>query len=228
MFEQERRRMVEAQLLARGIRDPAVLAAMSTVPREKFLPDDRRHLAYVDAPVGIGWGQTISQPYIVALMAAALALGPQDRVLEVGAGSGYAAAILASIAREVYTIERLEPLADRARDRLRALGFAGVHLRHGDGTRGWPERAPFDAIVVAAGGPCVPPTLLEQLTTAGRLVMPVGRTSDAQRLVRVTREEAGEFRREDLGSVSFVPLIGDQGWHAGADDDPGAPPGEMR
>ena len=152
-LSREREYMVRTQIAARGVRDPAVLEAMRRVPREAFLPPELEEFAHVDSPLPIEQGQTISQPYIVALMTAALQLGPGDRVLEIGTGSGYAAAVLARIAREVYTIERHEELARVAADRLAHLGFSNVSVRHGDGTLGWPEHAPFDAIVVAAGGP---------------------------------------------------------------------------
>ena len=204
--------MVRRHLAARGIRDPAVLAAMRSVPREAFLPPELEEFAYADTPLPIERGQTISQPYIVALMTAAAELRPADRVLEVGTGSGYAAAILARIAKEVYTIERHEELARVAADRLAQLGIRNVSVRHGDGTLGWPEHAPYDAIIVAAGGPRVPAALLEQLAPGGRLVIPVGEGRSVQRLVRVTRAADGQLHEEELGDVRFVPLIGAQGW----------------
>src|SRR6516162_5244840 len=207
----QRDRMVERQIVSRGVRDPAVLAAMRSVPRERFLPPDLAEFAYQDSPLPIAQGQTISQPFIVALMTEALGLGPDDRVLEIGTGSGYAAAVLACIAREVYTIERHEELAETARTRLEELRFHNVIVRHGDGTLGWPEHAPYDAIVVAAGGPRIPEPLLAQLAPGGRLVIPVGEDK-AQELVRVTRRADGSFEREDLGGVRFVPLVGAEGW----------------
>ncbi len=207
-----REEMVRAHLAARGIRDPAVLDAMRTVPREAFLPTELVEFAYEDAPLPIAQGQTISQPYIVALMAEALALQPGDRVLEIGTGSGYAAAVLGRIAREVYTVERHAELAATAAARLRDAGFHNVVVQHGDGTLGLPAHAPYDAIVVAAGGPSVPPALCEQLAIGGRLVVPVGEDRDLQELVRVTRRADGGFDRETLGGVRFVPLIGVQGW----------------
>jgi protein-L-isoaspartate(D-aspartate) O-methyltransferase len=206
--------MVRTQIAARGIQDPAVLEAMRSVPREAFLPPELEEFACDDSPLPIGRGQTISQPYIVALMAAAAALRPGDRVLEVGTGSGYAAAVLARIAREVYTIERHEELASLAARRLAELGISNVQVRHGDGTLGWPEHAPFDAIVVAAGGPKVPDALLDQLAPGGRLVIPVGEGREVQRLLRVVRQADGTRREEELGGVRFVPLIGAQGWEA--------------
>ena len=207
-----RERMVRTQIAARGVRDPAVLEAMRSVPREAFLPPELGEFAYADAPLPIERGQTISQPYIVALMAAALELAPGDRVLEIGTGSGYAAAILGRIARHVYTVERHEELARVAARRLAGLGFSNVSVRHGDGTLGWPEYAPYDAIVVTAGGPDVPKTLLEQLTIGGRLVIPVGSLPRFQQLLRLVRTGADTYEREDLGEVAFVPLIGAEGW----------------
>jgi protein-L-isoaspartate(D-aspartate) O-methyltransferase len=211
-FAAARDAMVRRHLEARGLRDPRVLAAMRSVPREAFLPPEMAEFAYEDAPLPISEGQTISQPYIVALMAAALEAGPDDRVLEIGTGSGYAAAVVGRIAREVYTIERHGPLAESATGRLRALGYDNVHVRHGDGTLGWPEHAPYDAIVVTAGGPDVPPALVEQLAPGGRLVIPVGQDRSLQQLVRLRRGADGSLKREDLGDVRFVPLIGAQGW----------------
>jgi protein-L-isoaspartate(D-aspartate) O-methyltransferase len=210
-FSVARQRMVDRHVRARGVRDPRVLDALAGVPREAFLPPELAELAYDDRPLPIEAGQTISQPYIVALMIEALGLQPNEDVLEIGTGSGYAAAVLARVARHVYTIERHAELADLARSRLRALGFDNVEVRCADGTLGWPEHAPFGGIVVAAGGPTLPPALLEQLAIGGRLVMPVG-TSRAQQLVRVTRTSATEFAHEDLGGVMFVPLIGKHGW----------------
>lgn len=208
----EREAMVRTQIAARGIRDEAVLRAMNEVPREAFLPPELEEFAYRDSPLPIACGQTISQPYIVALMTAALELSPGDRVLEVGTGSGYAAAVLSRIAREVHTVERHEELAQLAARRLQDLGYDNVAVHHGDGTLGWAEAAPYDAIVVAAGGPAVPEALLDQLAIGGRLVIPIGEDRDLQTLVRVTRRADGTLEREDLGDVRFVPLIGVQGW----------------
>jgi len=182
------------------------------MPREAFVPERLAELAYDDTPLPIGEEQTISQPYVVALMAEALELGPADKVLEIGAGSGYAAAVLSRIAREVWAIERHESLAHQARPRMERLGYSNVHILHGDGTLGWPEQAPFDAIAVAAGGPEVPPALLDQLAVGGRLVIPIGPDPRTQSLVRIRRLADGTFAREDLGAVRFVPLIGAQGW----------------
>jgi protein-L-isoaspartate(D-aspartate) O-methyltransferase len=211
-FETLRHLMVEHQLERRGIRDPLVLEAMRSVPREAFVPPELADEAYADGPLPIGEGQTISQPYIVALMVEALELRGGERVLEIGAGSGYAAAVLAEIAAEVDTVERHAPLAEEARERLRALGYENVQLRVGDGSRGWPEHAPYDAIVVAAGAPEVPEALKEQLAVGGRLVIPVGQGRTLQELLRLRRLSETEFQREELGGVRFVPLVGEQGW----------------
>ena len=204
--------MLEAQIVGRGIVDQAVLDAMRAVPREAFVPASAAEFAYEDTPLPIEEGQTISQPYVVALMASALRLTRRDRVLEVGAGSGYAAAVLSRIAAEVYTIERHAALAEAARRRLKDLGFDNVHVLHADGTLGWPEHAPYDVIVVAAGGPSIPDALRAQLAIGGRLIIPVGTTPRVQELVRVTRTGQSEYQREALGGVRFVPLIGAQGW----------------
>lgn len=208
----QRAAMVETQIAARGVRDPAVLRAMREVPREVFLPPELEEFAYRDSPLPIERGQTISQPYIVALMTASLELKPSDRALEVGTGSGYAAAVLSRIARDVVTIERHEELAHLAADRLRRLGYSNVRVEHGDGTLGWLAGAPYDAIIVAAGGPVVPESLLDQLAVGGRLVIPVGEDRELQTLMRVTRRSDGSLEHEPLGDVRFVPLIGVQGW----------------
>ena len=204
--------MVDEQIAARGVADPAVLDAMREVPREMFVPASAAEFAYEDSPVPIGEGQTISQPYVVALMAEALELTPRDRVLEIGAGSGYAAAVLSRIAAEVYAVERHASLAGLATRRLRDLDYDNVHIVHGDGTLGLASHAPYDAIIVAAGGPSVPEALRSQLAIGGRLVIPVGATQQAQELVRVRRIGEHEYREEKLGAVRFVPLIGAQGW----------------
>jgi protein-L-isoaspartate(D-aspartate) O-methyltransferase len=208
---EQREHMVERQLARRGIRDPAVMRAMRAVPRERFVPPELAEHAYDDTPLPIAANQTISQPYIVALMIDALALEPDDRVLEIGTGSGYAAAVLAELARAVFTMERQITLCKLARFRLRALGYDNVEVRCGDGTTGWPEEAPFEAIAVTAGGPAVPQSLRSQLAVGGRLVMPVG-DEGSQRLLRVWRTDTGTFEQEDLGGVRFVPLIGAEGW----------------
>jgi len=211
-FADKRRRMVDEQITARGVIDPVVLRAMRAVPRERFVPSSAAEVAYEDSPVPIEEGQTISQPYVVALMAEALRLTGRDRVLEIGAGSGYGAAVLSRIAAEVYAIERHASLAELARRRMRGLGFGNVHVIHGDGTLGWSERAPYNGIVVAAGGPSVPEALRSQLAIGGRLVIPVGASQQVQELVRVTRIGPDDYRQEELGTVRFVPLIGAQGW----------------
>jgi protein-L-isoaspartate(D-aspartate) O-methyltransferase len=209
--------MVDRHIRARGVRDPRVLAAMAAVPREAFVPPELAEFAYDDRPLPIEAGQTISQPYIVAVMIEALGIGPDNTVLEIGTGSGYAAAVLAQIAKHVYTIERHAELAGLARDRLAQLGYANVDVLCGDGTLGWKEHAPFDAIVAAASGPDLPRALLDQLAIGGRLIMPVG-SERAQELVRVTRVGDNEYRRDDLGAVIFVPLIGAHGWEEPAND----------
>ena len=207
-----RERMVDRQVARRGVRDDHVLDAMRAVPREAFVPEGLQEFAYDDAPLPIEAGQTISQPYIVGLMIQAAGIRPGDRVLEIGAGSGYAAAVMSRIADRVFAIERHDALTELARERLQRLGYDNVELRTGDGTRGWAEAGPFDAILAAAGGPAIPQALKDQLDLGGRLVMPVGATQDEQRLVRVTRISASHFEEDDLGGVRFVPLIGEQGW----------------
>ena len=213
----QRETMVASQVEARGVRDAGVLAAMRDVPREVFVPAELAEFAYRDSPLPIECGQTISQPYIVALMAAALQLTPGDRVLEIGTGSGYAAAVLSRIAKRVETVERHDELSQISAARLARLGYDNVEVHHADGTLGWPDGAPYDAIVVAAGGPTVPEALLDQLAVGGRLVIPVGEDRDLQTLVRVTRHADGRLEREDLGDVRFVPLIGVQGWRSEED-----------
>ena len=204
--------MVARQLEARGIRDPRVLQAMRAVPREEFVPPELVEFAYEDSPLPIAEQQTISQPYIVAAMIEALQLDQGSRILEVGTGSGYAAAVLAMIAARVYTIERHAGLATAAAARLEQLNIRNVQVRTGDGSLGWPEHAPFDGIVVAAGGPDIPEALIEQLAIGGRLVIPVGATPREQTLVRIQRTGPDSLSREDLGPVRFVPLIGAQAW----------------
>lgn len=211
-FEGRRRAMVKYQVAGRGIQDARVLEAMARVPREAFVPEHLADEAYEDHPLPIGHGQTISQPYIVALMAEALALTGRERVLDIGTGSGYAAAVLASLALEVYSIERIPELARQARDNLDKAGFSQVHVACGDGTLGWPEAAPFDGICVAAGAPAVPETLKQQLATGGRLVIPVGSEHTGQQLILITRRSDTDYQREDFGEVRFVPLLGEEGW----------------
>lgn len=207
-----RRRMVDVQIRCRGVRDRRVLAAMRAVPREAFVDPGFEEFAYEDTPLAIGEGQTISQPYIVALMIETAEIKPGDRVLEIGAGSGYAAAVLSRIAARVHAIERHPSLAEAAERRFRTLDYDNVALRVGDGTLGWPEAAPFDAILVAAGGPAVPEALKRQLAVGGRLVIPVGTEEGRQMLLKVTRKPDGTFEEEERGAVTFVPLIGAQGW----------------
>jgi protein-L-isoaspartate(D-aspartate) O-methyltransferase len=211
-FARLRTRMVEDAIAARGVRSELVLNAMRTVPREAFLPEQLREFAYEDSPLPIEAAQTISQPYIVAFMVEALGLKGGERVLEIGAGSGYAAAVLAEIAGEVYTVERIGQLAEKAASTLADLGYDNVHVLHGDGTKGWPEHAPYDGIIVAAGGPKIPDSLKLQLKIGGRLVIPVGRDPKVQELVRITRISEQDFTHEDLADVRFVPLVGEEGW----------------
>jgi len=215
MLKEDRERMVATQIEARGITDPLVLDAMRTVLRECFVPAALAKCAYDDGPLPIGSGQTISQPYIVAEMTAAAGLKPGARALEIGTGSGYGAAVLSRIAAEVYTVERVGALAEAASGRLAELRYANVHVLEGDGSLGWVEHAPYDAILVTAGAPRVPKTLLSQLVVGGRLIMPVGGASRMQRLVRVTRTDVHEYEYEDLEEVAFVPLIGAEGWPDG-------------
>jgi protein-L-isoaspartate(D-aspartate) O-methyltransferase len=210
-FRALRREMVEKQIAARGVRSKLVLDAMRAVPREAFLPERLREFAYEDTPLPIDADQTISQPYIVAFMADALSLQGGEKVLEIGAGSGYAAAVVSRIAGEVYTVERIGQLAEKAASVLSDLGYTNVHVLHGDGTLGWPQHAPFDAIIVAAGGPEVPRSLKQQLKVGGRLVIPVGTDPRAQELVRVTRLSESDYQTEDIADVRFVPLVGEEG-----------------
>ena len=208
----KRDRLLTRDVLARGIRDPLVIAALRKVPREAFVPKGERRHAFEDRPLPIGGGQTISQPYIVAFMVEALELRGGEKVLEIGAGSGYAAAVLAEIAGEVYAIERIGELAERATFNLQKAGYPNVHVRHADGTEGWAEAAPFDAILVSASAPAIPASLKAQLKVGGRLVVPVGPSADAQELRRVRRTSEREFAEETLAEVRFVPLIGKFGW----------------
>ncbi|MFU0506109.1 protein-L-isoaspartate(D-aspartate) O-methyltransferase [Pseudaminobacter sp. NGMCC 1.201702] len=214
-FAHARERMVDIQLARRGIGDRHVLDAMRRVPREAFVESGFEEFAYEDTPLPIGEGQTISQPYIVALMMEAAEVKPGENVLEVGAGSGYAAAALSQIAGRVYAIERHAALGEAATRRFQKLGYRNIDLRVGDGTKGWPEAAPFDAILVSAGGPSAPQALKNQLDVGGRLVIPVGKEAGGQRLLKITRESGTVFTEEDLGGVMFVPLIGEQGWAEG-------------
>ena len=208
----EREAMVERQLKRRGITEPRTLDAFREVPREAFVSPEHAHLAYGDHPLPIEAQQTISQPYIVALMIQAADIKPGDNVLEVGAGSGYAAAIISRIAARVVAIERQHELVEVARERLKRLGYDNVEIVEGDGTKGWPDEAPFDAILAAASGSHVPEALIAQLAPRGRLVMPIGGPGWVQELVKVTKQEDGILKQENLGGVRFVPLIGEEGW----------------
>lgn len=206
--EDERRRMVAEQLKARGINDGRVLGAMMTVPRHVFVPEPQRALAYGDHPLPIGHDQTISQPYIVAFMTQGLKVEPQHRVLEIGTGSGYQAAVLGELAKEVYTIEIVEPLAARARATLAERGYQNVHVRHGNGYLGWPEQAPFDRIMVTAAPREVPPALVEQLKVGGIMAIPVG---SATQELRILRKTAGGLELLETLPVRFVPMTGKPG-----------------
>ncbi|PKM82863.1 MAG: protein-L-isoaspartate O-methyltransferase [Firmicutes bacterium HGW-Firmicutes-14] len=208
---QERRIMVEEQIAARGVNNTAVLDSMLAVPRHLFVPPDVQDRAYEDKPLPIGQGQTISQPFMVALMAEALEPKSTDRILEIGTGSGYAAAVLSGIVSRVFTVERHETIARQAGSCLKELGYNNVRVKVGDGTKGWPEEAPFDGIQVTAGAPGIPQSLCEQLKPGGYLVIPVG-DSFFQELVRIKRTADGFFIQESLGTVRFVPLIGEEGW----------------
>ncbi len=211
-----RTRMVDVQIVRRGVRDPRLLDAMRQVPREAFVDAGFVEFAYDDGPLPIGEGQTISQPYIVALMIEAAEVKPGDRVLEIGAGSGYAAAVLSRLASEVHAVERHASLGKAAQERVRRLGYLNVQVRIGDGTKGCPDAAPFDAILVAAGAPRAPQALKEQLKVGGRLVIPVGEGGGVQNLLKIVRKSANGYEEENLGGVRFVPLLGEQGW---AEDD---------
>lgn len=209
-FRRLRQEMVRTQIAERGVRDPRVLETMLRVPRHLFVPEDLRHRSYDDSPLPIGEGQTISQPYMVAWMTELLRVEEEDRVLEVGTGSGYQAAILCELAGEVFSIEKNPVLAREAEERLRNLGYTNVRVKVGDGTLGWAEEAPFDGIMVTAGAPSVPQPLLEQLAEGGRLVIPVG--SASMQMLTVVRKERGKFHTTEEGSCIFVPLVGKYGW----------------
>jgi protein-L-isoaspartate(D-aspartate) O-methyltransferase len=213
-FTREREAMVEQQLRRRGIREQPILEAFLAVPREGFVSTDHARLAYGDHPLPIAAGQTISQPYIVALMIQAAQIGPGANVLEIGAGSGYAAAVIGRIASHVIAIERQHELVEIARQRLRRLGCDNVEIVEGDGTRGCADCAPFDAILAAASGSHVPPALIAQLAPGGRLVMPIGEPGGVQELIKVTKQADGILKQDNLGGVRFVPLIGKDGWDA--------------
>ena len=209
-YERQRQRMVERQIRKRGVRSGRVLAAMERIPRHRFVPEDSCDHAYEDSPLSIGKGQTISQPFMVAVMTECAAPESDDRVLEVGTGSGYQTAILAELVREVYSLERIPELAERAEGLLSRLGYENVSIRVGDGSEGWREKAPFDAIIVTAGAPEIPEPLVEQLEEGGRLVIPIG-SAHHQTLCTV-KKERNRIRKEEGTGCVFVPLIGTFGW----------------
>jgi protein-L-isoaspartate(D-aspartate) O-methyltransferase len=206
-YADERLNMVRTQIEDRGVTDPATLAAMRTVPRHEFVSEEWRSLAYSDSPLPIGEGQTISQPYVVALMTERLGLTPGETVLEVGTGSGYQAAVLAEVGARVYTIEIFESLAREAEERLRRLGYENLEVRHGDGYLGWPEEAPFDAIIVTAAPDAIPQPLIDQLRPGGRMIIPVGPEGQVQELVLLRKDADGSIRTESVSPVRFVPLL---------------------
>lgn len=227
-FSALRRLMVEEQLLERGIKDERVLQAMRIVAREAFVSPEQRPFAYEDRTLPLELGQTISQPYIVALMAQAAQVSSGDRVLEVGAGSGYAAAILSELGAEVYAIERHPELTASARSRLKQAGYDRAQVLCGDGTHGLPAHAPFDAIIVSAAAPAIPSVLLDQLALEGRLIVPVGSYPGPQKLLRVVRESSLGFAEENLGQVHFVRLVGAHGWPEEASPDASDPSRSVR
>lgn len=212
VFEKLRKEMVENQIAARGIKGPTLLNVMSKVPREAFVGESWKEFAYEDRPLPIEEGQTISQPYIVAFMAQSLNLQAEDRVLEIGTGSGYGAAVLSRLVAYVYTVESLEKLARAAKEKLHDLGYSNVSVHCADGSLGWKEHAPYQGIIVTAGGPYIPPALLKQLAVGGRLVIPIGSHLESQYLIRVTKVDQENYSEEVLGAVRFVPLIGEAGW----------------
>jgi protein-L-isoaspartate(D-aspartate) O-methyltransferase len=212
-FITERQRMVDEQLATRDIRTDSVLEAFMKVPRHRFVPEERHHLAYTDSPLPIGQGQTISQPYIVALMTQLLRLEGEEVVLEVGTGSGYQSAILSCLAREVHTIERHEALADSAWSVLKTLGYDNVYVHVSDGTLGWSENSPYDGILVTAAAPKVPRPLLTQLQEGGRLVVPVG--GRGAQYLECWQRTGDDFKCDQIAPVAFVPLIGEHGWEEG-------------
>jgi len=207
-YEQARERMVRTQIKSRNVKDPGTLAAMRAVPRHKFVPERYVGQAYNDHPLPIGLGQTISQPYIVGFMTELLQLEPEDRVFELGTGSGYQAAVASKVAGSVYTMEIYKDLADAANERLKSLGFTNVHARHGDGYNGWEEEAPFDAIIVTAAADHIPPPLIKQLKPGGRLIIPLGSPFSVQQLVLVTKDLKGKISERAIIAVCFVPLLG--------------------
>ena len=202
--------MLKEQLIARGIRDEAVLKVMGEIPRQNFVGNKNQKAAYDDHPIAIGQNQTISQPYIVALMTQLLALKGDENVLEIGTGSGYQTAILARLARQVFSLERIERLAKRARERLKKMGIKNVRIQLGDGSLGWPEKAPFDAIIVTAAAPAPPKALLDQLSDGASMVVPVGKAGSQK--LQLWQKNSNDYSYEDISRVAFVPLIGAQGW----------------
>jgi protein-L-isoaspartate(D-aspartate) O-methyltransferase len=212
-YKTERLRMVEGQLASRDIKDERVLEAFRAVPRHQFVPQESRHLAYANGPLPISQSQTISQPYIVALMTQLLELKGDEVVLEIGTGSGYQAAILARLASEVHTVERHKELAKSATSILSALGYNNVHVHIGDGTLGWPDSAPYDGVIVTAAAPSVPRPLLKQLKDGGRVVIPVG--GRGAQFLECWQRKGSDFERDQIAPVAFVPLIGEHGWEEG-------------
>ena len=222
-MERRRREMVDQQVEGRGIEDERVLRALRTVPREAFVPERYASMAYGDRPLPIGEGQTISQPYIVALMAEAAEVEEGDRVLEIGTGSGYGAAVLSRIAESVWTVERHPELAEKAEAVFGRLGYDNIEVTIGDGTRGVPGEAPFDAIIATASGPQVPESFKEQVAVGGCIVMPVGSKRGGQRLVKLVRTGEESYEEEDMGFVRFVPLIGREAWEEGEESGASSP-----
>lgn len=213
-FSTMRANMITTQLSERGIKDTAVLQAMNTIPREVFVEAAYKEMAYQDGPLPIPVSQTISQPYIVALMISLLEPKPEHHLLEIGTGSGYAAAVMSLLVSTVYTIERHQILIDYARNCLNTIQRENIFIHHGDGTQGWPEHAPYDGIIVAAGGPAIPCALRQQLKIGGHLIMPVGKMQRRQDLIRLTRVSEEQYRKKNFGPVAFVPLVGAEGWPA--------------
>lgn len=212
-FKKQRQRMIEEHIEARGIKNPKVLEAMKTIPRELFVNSEDIQFSYADSPLSIEEGQTISQPYMVALMTELAEISPSDKVLEIGTGSGYSAAILSKLASQVFTIERHAKLAEIAKARLQSLQISNISVHVGDGTIGLEENAPYDAIIVTAGAPLIPGSLLKQLAVGGRLIIPIGPQLENQQLVRVIRGAEDSYRQEIICAVRFVPLLGQEGWN---------------
>lgn len=206
-FTRQRKRMVEEQIAYRGVRDKRVLEAMESVPRHLFIPEEARSYSYYDQPVPIGYGQTISQPYIVAFMTELLQTGNNDVILEVGTGSGYQAAVLARLVKQVYSIEIIKDLGEEARQRLKQLGYANIEVMIGDGYKGWAEHAPFDAIIVTAAAEHIPQPLIDQLKAGGRMVIPVGGIYAVQDLMLITKDASSKVVKESIIPVRFVPLL---------------------